>query len=155
MDINENVEIVKSPDEIYCSSCGKPIKKEAEICPHCGVRNKNSLSSSKINDGMSTFERLHIVSEEIEKLGIFYKLGFYIQGLALLLALSIYTLLIAPIVIYFWGGSGWPKNSLVKAVLYYFAYTIPIIVIIVILVPIVVILSAVIAAFVFGMGPPT
>ena len=52
MDINENVEIVKSPDEIYCSSCGKPIKKEAEICPHCGVRNKNSLSSSKINDGM-------------------------------------------------------------------------------------------------------
>ena len=152
MDINENVESVKSPDEIYCSSCGKPIKKEAEICPHCGVRNKNPLSSSKINDGMSTFERLHIVSEEIEKLGMFYKLGFYIQGLALLLVISIYTIFIAPIVIYFWGKNGWPKNSLVKAVLYYFAYMVPIIVI---LIPITVILSAVIAAFVFGMGPPT
>lgn len=22
----------------YCSSCGKQIKKEAEICPNCGVR---------------------------------------------------------------------------------------------------------------------
>jgi len=152
MDINDNAKIVKSPDEIYCSSCGETIKKEAEICPHCGVRNKTSLSSLKRNDEMSTFERLHIVSEEIEKLGIFYKLGFYIQGLVLLLVISIYTLFIAPIVIYFWGGSGWPKNSLVKAVLYYFAYMVPIIVL---LVPIVVILSAVIAAFVFGMGPPT
>lgn len=28
------------PDEQYCSSCGEIIKKEAEICPHCGVRQK-------------------------------------------------------------------------------------------------------------------
>lgn len=26
--------------DVYCSSCGKSIKKEAEICPHCGVRQK-------------------------------------------------------------------------------------------------------------------
>ena len=25
-------------DEQYCSSCGEPIKKQAEICPECGVR---------------------------------------------------------------------------------------------------------------------
>jgi TM2 domain-containing membrane protein YozV len=31
-------------DEQYCSSCGEPIKKEAEICPHCGVRNKSASS---------------------------------------------------------------------------------------------------------------
>jgi TM2 domain-containing membrane protein YozV len=30
----------KGPDEIYCSSCGAVIKKEAEICPKCGVRQK-------------------------------------------------------------------------------------------------------------------
>ena len=29
----------KGPDEMYCESCGEVIKKEAEICPHCGVRN--------------------------------------------------------------------------------------------------------------------
>lgn len=27
-------------DEQYCSSCGSIIKKEAEICPECGVRQK-------------------------------------------------------------------------------------------------------------------
>lgn len=26
------------PDEQYCSSCGEVIKKQAEICPECGVR---------------------------------------------------------------------------------------------------------------------
>ena len=26
------------PDEQYCSSCGEVIKKKAEICPECGVR---------------------------------------------------------------------------------------------------------------------
>lgn len=34
----------KSADEIYCRSCGEVIKKEAEICPNCGVRNENSTS---------------------------------------------------------------------------------------------------------------
>ena len=29
----------KNHDEIYCRSCGEPIKKKAEICPECGVRN--------------------------------------------------------------------------------------------------------------------
>lgn len=28
----------KGPDEVYCTSCGEPIKEQAEICPHCGVR---------------------------------------------------------------------------------------------------------------------
>jgi len=30
----------KSADEMFCSSCGAVIKKEAEICPKCGVRQK-------------------------------------------------------------------------------------------------------------------
>ncbi len=29
----------KRHDEIYCRSCGEPIKKKAEICPNCGVAN--------------------------------------------------------------------------------------------------------------------
>jgi len=31
-------------DEVYCTKCGNPIKKEAEICPHCGVRQKQNVS---------------------------------------------------------------------------------------------------------------
>lgn len=32
----------KGHDEIYCRSCGEPIKKMAEICPECGVPNEYS-----------------------------------------------------------------------------------------------------------------
>lgn len=30
----------KAHDEIFCRSCGAPIKKKAEICPECGVANE-------------------------------------------------------------------------------------------------------------------
>ncbi|WP_336136215.1 zinc ribbon domain-containing protein [Natronomonas amylolytica] len=32
----------KGADEVFCTSCGAAIKKEAEICPECGVRNENA-----------------------------------------------------------------------------------------------------------------
>lgn len=31
-------EKVKASDEKYCLECGAAIKRTAEICPHCGVR---------------------------------------------------------------------------------------------------------------------
>lgn len=34
----------KGPDEIFCRSCGEPIKKKAEICPECGVANEYTES---------------------------------------------------------------------------------------------------------------
>jgi hypothetical protein len=37
----------KGVDEVFCSSCGEPIKREAEICPHCGVRNRRAPASSR------------------------------------------------------------------------------------------------------------
>ena len=39
-------------DEVYCRSCGKPIKKVAEICPHCGVRQKTNQQTMK-NPGIA------------------------------------------------------------------------------------------------------
>ena len=36
----------KKSDESYCSSCGEIIKKEAEICPKCGIRQKNPPSNN-------------------------------------------------------------------------------------------------------------
>lgn len=46
---------VKQSDEVFCSSCGKIIKKEAEICPLCGVRQKPVpvLGSSPLGYGAS------------------------------------------------------------------------------------------------------
>ncbi|MCL2722275.1 MAG: TM2 domain-containing protein [Treponema sp.] len=39
----------KAPDEAFCSSCGVIIKKEAEICPKCGVRQRSSSSDVSSN----------------------------------------------------------------------------------------------------------
>lgn len=36
----------KSDDEIFCASCGEVVKKAAEICPNCGVRNEIAGSTS-------------------------------------------------------------------------------------------------------------
>jgi len=36
----------KDIDEVYCTSCGEIIKSEAEICPKCGVRQKNNIVSA-------------------------------------------------------------------------------------------------------------
>ncbi|MDR2481707.1 MAG: TM2 domain-containing protein [Spirochaetaceae bacterium] len=38
----------KAPDEAFCSSCGSIIKKEAEICPKCGVRQKAAPASANV-----------------------------------------------------------------------------------------------------------
>ncbi|MDR0720192.1 MAG: TM2 domain-containing protein [Treponema sp.] len=35
----------KGSDEAFCASCGAVIKKEAEICPKCGVRQRNTGTS--------------------------------------------------------------------------------------------------------------
>jgi TM2 domain-containing membrane protein YozV len=39
----------KAADEMFCSSCGEIIKKEAEICPKCGVRHKQPPSTTIAN----------------------------------------------------------------------------------------------------------
>lgn len=36
----------KAADEKFCSSCGETIKKEAEMCPECGVSQDGGSSSS-------------------------------------------------------------------------------------------------------------
>jgi TM2 domain-containing membrane protein YozV len=43
----------KAVDESFCSSCGAIIKKEAEICPKCGVRQRIQpvvSSSSEVSE---------------------------------------------------------------------------------------------------------
>jgi TM2 domain-containing membrane protein YozV len=46
----EEIERVAGPKEAYCKSCGKIISKEAEICPHCGVRQKAAPSNQTMKN---------------------------------------------------------------------------------------------------------
>jgi TM2 domain-containing membrane protein YozV len=48
----------KKADEAFCSSCGAIIKKEAEICPKCGVRQKQQ--NSEVSDEWWTLFLLSI-----------------------------------------------------------------------------------------------
>ena len=47
MSEENNLQVSKQSDEQFCSSCGKPIKIKAEICPHCGVRQSGSKEKSE------------------------------------------------------------------------------------------------------------
>jgi len=53
----------KEADECFCSSCGAIIKKEAEICIKCGVRQKKS-SSSEASRNYNTLVWLSILLGE-------------------------------------------------------------------------------------------
>ena len=44
----------KGADEVFCTSCGAIIKKEAEICIKCGVRQRGSSSNSDVSSNWLT-----------------------------------------------------------------------------------------------------
>jgi len=41
----------KGPDEVFCWSCGEPIKREAVICVHCGVLARGDAPTSLVAHG--------------------------------------------------------------------------------------------------------
>jgi uncharacterized membrane protein YhaH (DUF805 family) len=59
----------KGADEIFCSSCGAIIKKEAEICPKCGVRQK-PVSSVGVAAGGQKMS-WHYFTDALKKYAIF------------------------------------------------------------------------------------
>jgi cytochrome c-type biogenesis protein CcmE len=105
---------------MYCNKCGTQNPDYSISCINCGnnLKVESIILSTSHKENRGTFEQFDIISEEIEKLGFIYKLGFYIEGFFVLLFFSLYTLFIGPIIVYFWGKRGWPRNSLVKAFLY-------------------------------------
>ena len=44
----------KGADEVFCTSCGAIIKKDAEICIKCGVRQRGSSSNSDVGSNWLT-----------------------------------------------------------------------------------------------------
>lgn len=65
------------PDERYCSSCGEIIKREAEICPECGVRQRPPAGSSGVDRTVAGVFALLLGGLGVHK---FY-LGQTVQGL--------------------------------------------------------------------------
>ena len=67
----------KQPDEMFCPSCGIAIKREAELCVHCGVRvgrpatgNKNKTAAILFAVFFGFFTWLYTYREDYGKFWI-------------------------------------------------------------------------------------
>jgi len=69
-DVSEFVN--KAEDEMFCSSCGAVIKKAAEICPKCGVRQIGRVGVAEVSSRWLTVLLLSIF------LGVFGVDRFYV-----------------------------------------------------------------------------
>lgn len=50
-------------DEMFCSTCGNVIKRQAEICIHCGVRVQMApASSSRLNSGVQYSDKSRVAA---------------------------------------------------------------------------------------------
>jgi len=84
-DEEKPVKRTKSIDELFCRSCGEPIKKEAEICPHCGVRNIVSKPSYRASHDPSLYATS--VSENWYK-GVLICTALWILSIALSMVIT-------------------------------------------------------------------
>ena len=44
-DAQSDLKRSKQLDEVFCESCGVPVKEQAEHCPHCGIRRRRQRST--------------------------------------------------------------------------------------------------------------
>lgn len=79
----------RGPNEVYCKSCGEIIKEEAEICPHCGVRQRAAPTpqSQEKNPGLAA-----VASALVPGLGQIYN-GQILKGIVIMILMGISILL--------------------------------------------------------------
>ncbi|TXJ52741.1 TM2 domain-containing protein [Brachyspira aalborgi] len=90
MSEENNLQVSKQADEQFCSSCGKPIKIKAEICPHCGVRQSGSKEKSDKSWGVCLLLSILFGWAGVDRLYA----GRIVSGIIILL----YTVVFMPIV---------------------------------------------------------
>lgn len=89
------------PDTVFCRECGAEIRRAAEICPECGVRQRpppSSAATEALLDGRNPvvaallsalFPGLgHVYAREIE-MGLFFAVSFILAVLMVVLFVGI------------------------------------------------------------------
>ena len=90
----------KRTDEVFCRSCGKIIKKEAEICPKCVVRvkqvdgeqGKSKVASILLAVFLAPFNWLYTYKRDAAKFWI-----------ALVLVIFLFWTILVPLGIWIWA----------------------------------------------------
>ena len=98
---------------MYCSSCGEIIKEEAEICPECGVRQKEPDTGQDIDDKVDEVLEGDITDKKLaqKNMRVVMAWSFFITpvgylkvgktGLALINLLTANFLLLGPLIVPF------------------------------------------------------
>lgn len=96
MSEENNFQVSKQADEQFCSSCGKPIKIKAEICPYCGVKQAGSKEKSSKSWGVCLLLSILFGWAGVDRLYA----GRIVSGIIILL----YTVVFLPIITIFTLG---------------------------------------------------
>lgn len=78
----------KKPDEIYCPSCGKPIKKDVVVCPNCGVQVKELKVSAEAR-AMTPDEELEEGRKQLGGVKVLYWFAIVVLALCLIVMISL------------------------------------------------------------------
>lgn len=83
-------------DEAFCTSCGEIIKQEAEVCPECGVRQKEDSESSGDLPESRKYELQQLARKDASTVMIvsflFTPVGYFMVGKVGLAILNLFTL---------------------------------------------------------------
>lgn len=75
--IDEEKEVA-GQEEVYCTSCGRTIKEAAEMCPHCGVKQTGSDTSTQSGVDELSERRQYELEKSASKSGVLGALlGFF------------------------------------------------------------------------------
>ena len=93
----------KGPDEMYCESCGDVIKQEAEICPHCGVRNASGGGGASTGaSGQAAAADPH--SEGLFSFAVKYPISMGWMPIIIGAVMTLFSFLILPIIVLYGYG---------------------------------------------------
>ena len=81
--MNEEKIQEKKSDEIYCPSCAKPIKKDAAVCPYCGVQIKEIKVSAE-TIALTPEQETEVGKKLVSGIKVFYWVVVIILGITLI-----------------------------------------------------------------------
>ncbi len=82
---------LKKLDEIYCPSCAKPIKKEAVVCPYCGMQVKE-LKTTASERVLTEQEEINEGIRQLSGIKVWFWFVIVVFGLGLIATpISIFT----------------------------------------------------------------
>jgi len=108
---------------MYCKTCGKEIRDQAEICPHCGVRVKSEVIGKEPRKkwvaivlagcGLTHWTYLYTYKEDAIKFWMFMFINFFGMFFALIPNVFVYFIILLDVCLRDnkWYEQYWERNK--------------------------------------------